>query len=379
MQLDSTSKTSRLFKNDNFALANWTSFAAGVAPKQLLITKTKTELINSIIEADKSKQEFIVIGEGSNILPDDSQFEGVVIIDRVSKTLDSEIVAAISKVSEKSFEIINSFVKLSGIPGTVSAAVVQNAGAYGVSISDFVSQVLIYLVDDNKEILLNKEECEFGYRTSIFKKSGSLFKNLTSRFVILDVKLNLLDTIHNSQLSAENRNLTQSLLTERNRIIETRNSKGMLAPWFGNSDSFKKRTEFIENSISNNPERFSTGSFFKNPEVPLNQFEQLKAEGILPKDTPYFELQDSEKSNNQESELVKIPAAFLIEAAGFEKGFSLEGASVAISPKHSLAIINLYPFEQRNQGRDARILAEKIQLKVKEKFRIELVPEVILL
>ena len=191
---------------------------------------------------------------------------------------------------------------LSGIPGTVGASPIQNIGAYGTEVNSSIKSVQLVDGTTGKSRILTNEELKFSYRFSILK-------NLTSRFIIENVTFRLKrdknSKITNYPQVAESLGINPgesvSIKELRNTILAIRKSKGMILD-------------------SKDHDTFSVGSFFINP---------IMEKDKVPTNAPMYE---------NESGKVKTSAAWLIEQAGFEKGFRLGGAM--ISSKHTLAIAN---------------------------------------
>lgn len=227
---------------------------------------------------------------------------------------------------------------LSGIPGKVGASVVQNVGAYGVEAGDVTINVSVYDTAKNCVIEINKSDLEFGYRTSMFKKPEN-----KSRYVVLSVTFKLSKNPQpiinygdlKARLSQYNENISPLLV--RSEIINIRNSKLPSVDVYG-----------------------SAGSFFKNPVIDMTKFEELKERTKIT-DIPFHKSSD---------DLIKIPAAWLIEKSGL-KGKTCGGAQ--IWPNQPLVIINK---TGNATSEDVLELCENIIETVKSKFDIELSPEV---
>lgn len=222
---------------------------------------------------------------------------------------------------------------LSLIPSSVGASVVQNIGAYGAEIQDLVFAVEAVEIESGAVRNFTKEDCQFAYRSSAFKAG------LTGKFVITHVTYILqkkpVFCICYGNLENELQGKEVSLSTIREAIINIRNEKLPDPEVLGNA-----------------------GSFFTNPVVLQTTYQQLKE--AFP-EIPCYSLSDDE---------VKIPAAWLIEQAGW-KGFS--DGKAGVHNKQALVLVN----RGGASGADIAALSDKIRESVKEKFDIELVPEVI--
>lgn len=230
---------------------------------------------------------------------------------------------------------------LSGVPGSVGGTPVQNVGAYGQEVSETIVSVLAYDLHQRRVHVLQKEDCGFSYRTSVFNSTQR------GRYVILRVTYTLqlgspaaLRYADLQQLFASTGRPT--LAEVREAILKIRASKGMVIN-------------------PHDPDSRSVGSFFKNPVLSAEQFAQLvqkaAARGL---NVPCY------PALSQQS---KISAAWLVENSGFHKGY-FEGA-VGISTKHALAIVN------RGRARAEEIIAlrDEIQTKVEQTWGVRLDPE----
>ena len=223
---------------------------------------------------------------------------------------------------------------LSLIPGEVGAAAVQNIGAYGVEVKDIIAGVVCLDTSDWSKIIFKTPECRYAYRDSMFKQQKG-------RYIITSVLFRLTRKYSpkldyggvRAALGENTSNLTPGQLREA--IIKIRRQKLPDPAEIGNA-----------------------GSFFKNPVMPREQYEAIvAAEG----DVPHYELPD---------EMVKVPAAWMIERCGF-KGKRLGGAQVY--EKQPLVIINA---NGEATAQDILELEKQIITEVKRRFGVELHPEV---
>jgi UDP-N-acetylmuramate dehydrogenase len=258
-------------------------------------------------------QDFFVLGGGSNIVAPDHEIKTPIaymqLVNSSAKT-DGDFV----EINAGSGMLWDDFVAdavdqglsgvetLSGIPGTVGASPIQNIGAYGTEVNSSIKSVQLVDGTTGKSRILTNEELKFSYRFSILK-------NLTSRFIIENVTFRLKrdknSKITNYPQVAESLGINPgesvSIKELRNAILAIRKSKGMILD-------------------SKDHDTFSVGSFFINP---------IMEKDKVPTNAPMYE---------NESGKVKTSAAWLIEQAGFDRGFRLGGAM--ISSKHTLAIAN---------------------------------------
>ncbi len=311
-------------------------FVEGVSEEIILKTVDKSEPVQ-------------VIGGGSNILAGDSDFDGTVLrISTQGSDLDYDacsggmitVAAGVewdTFVGETVAAGFSGLETLSGIPGRVGAAPIQNIGAYGQEFKDVVARVRTWdrLVKEQRTFTAN--QCGFGYRSSLFKEEPG-------RFVILDVivqlkKGELSAPITYSELANElkiNVGERASVREVRERVLKIRERKGMLLS-------------------EHDRDTWSAGSFFINPSVASEYAARL------PQAAPQWENSDG---------TVKLSAAWLLEQSGIKKGQIHAGAG--ISTKHVLALANL----SQARSDDLIELARACQDAVKAKFGIELEPEV---
>lgn len=226
---------------------------------------------------------------------------------------------------------------LSLIPGTVGAAPVQNIGAYGVEFQSVVVQVEILYLADGRVTLLSKEDCAFGYRDSVFKH------DLRQKTCIVGVVLKL-DKLKNHELKLDYGEVRQELEFQQ---IKNPSIKDV-------SDTI---VEIRKRKLPDPAVLGNAGSFFKNPVVSRDTYQEIKRKypGI-----PAYP---------QDEESVKIPAAWLIEQTGW-KGYRHGDAGV--HAKHALVIINY----GSATGSELWALAQKIIISVEELFGVNLQPEV---
>ena len=258
-------------------------------------------------------QDFFVLGGGSNIVAPDHEIKTPIaymqLVNSSAKT-DGDFVEINAGagmlwddfVADAVDQGLSGVETLSGIPGTVGASPIQNIGAYGTEVKSVIKSVQLVDGTTGKSRILTNEELKFSYRFSILK-------NLTSRFIIENVTFRLKrdknSKITNYPQVADSLGINPgesvSIKELRNTILAIRKSKGMILN-------------------SKDHDTFSVGSFFINP---------IMEKDKVPTNAPMYENQSGK---------VKTSAAWLIEQAGFEKGFRLGGAM--ISSKHTLAIAN---------------------------------------
>jgi UDP-N-acetylmuramate dehydrogenase len=328
-------------------LRDYTSLRVGGPAKKFVEVGTESEIIAAIEAAGDSP--VLIIGGGTNVLISDKGFEGTVI--RITNhALQAEIDACsgatltigagenwddfVATTIERGFAGLET---LSGIPGTVGAAPIQNIGAYGHEVSEFITRVRTYDRAAKEIKTFTHEQCQFSYRNSYFKANPG-------QYVILDVQFQIrIGEISNPITYAElakklgiNVGDKAPVAATRKAVLELRSAKGMLLN-------------------PNDQDSWSAGSFFTNPIVSAEIAAQL------PDDAPKWPTSDGR---------VKTSAAWLIEHSGVNKGDAVGGAR--ISTKHVLALTN----SGDATAEDIAALAKSAQKSVFEKFGITLEAEV---
>jgi UDP-N-acetylmuramate dehydrogenase len=294
-----------------FKLADHTTLRVGGLATTVCEIQSPSDIQDFVHEY--GNQDFFVLGGGSNIVAPDHEIKTPIaymqLVNSSAKT-DGDFVeinagAGMSWddfVADAVDQGLSGVETLSGIPGTVGASPIQNIGAYGTEVNSSIKSIQLVDGTTGKSRILTNEELKFSYRFSILK-------NLTSRFIIENVTFRLKrdknSKITNYPQVAESLGINPgesvSIKELRNTILAIRKSKGMILD-------------------ANDHDTFSVGSFFINPILEKDK---------VPTNAPMYE---------NKSGKVKTSAAWLIEQAGFEKGFRLGGAM--ISSKHTLAIAN---------------------------------------
>ena len=328
-------------------LSKYTSFRVGGPATKIVQVATEAEIIAAIEEAGDSP--VLIMGGGTNVLIADKGFDGTVI--RISNnSVQSEVDACSgATLTIGAGEDWDTFVQttiergyagletLSGIPGTVGAAPIQNIGAYGHEVAEFITRVRTYDRELKEIYTFTNSQCEFTYRNSYFKAHPG-------RYVVLDVQFQIRigqmsDPITYLELAKKlgiELGDRAPVAATREAVLELRASKGMLLK-------------------SDDHDSWSAGSFFTNPII-----SQQEADA-LPNAAPKWPLNDGR---------VKVSAAWLIENAGMHKGDEVGGAR--ISTKHVLALTN----SGNATAADIAALAKRARNQVKEVFGISLEAEV---
>jgi len=326
------------------SLSNHTTLRVGGSVNKFVKAASESEIIAALEAA--GDQPVLILGSGSNVLISDAGFPGTVI-----KIENNQVTAEVDACSGLTLNIgagedWDQLVKttidrgfagletLSGIPGTVGASPIQNIGAYGHEISEFVTRVRTYDRQARAIKTFTNDECQFSYRNSIFKQHPG-------QYVVLEVQFNLRkgelsEPITYEELANElgiQVGQKADVIKVRKAVLRIRARKGMLL-----TDSDR--------------DTYSAGSFFTNPIV---------SEKLIPEGAPKYPQSDGN---------FKTSAAWLIEASGIKKGLRLNGAG--ISSKHVLAITNA----DGATAADIAALAIQVRDAVRMKFGIDLVPEV---
>ncbi len=338
------------------SFAQLTTTKVGGSPRALIEATTRDELI-AAYSATASHHQVIVLGQGSNTVVGDEGFDGTVILVRSQgieilrdngNQVDVRVQAGhgwddfVLWAVEQGLAGVEG---MSGIPGTVGAAPVQNIGAYGQELQSITLGVDFLPEGASEPERMEVSELGFAFRTSVFKQG------LTGVILSVDMRLSrpaggLSEPIAYEQLAtALNLRLgdTAPLTAVRERVLELRRSKGMLLD-------------------ANDPDTNSTGSFFMNPIV------RASFALDLPLEAPRWPV-------DEDGKLVKLSAAWLIENAGVTKGFALPGSRASVSTKHTLALTN------RGGATTEEVLelARYIQAVVQSNFGLILQPEAILI
>ncbi|HEX5064094.1 MAG TPA: UDP-N-acetylmuramate dehydrogenase [Kofleriaceae bacterium] len=329
-------------------LAPLTTLGLGGRARSFVRVTTVADLQHALL----SDPRILILGGGSNLVVGDAGWDGLVIQialpgvdiaherDHASVTVGAGVVWD-DFVAQMVAAELAGVECLSGIPGLVGATPMQNVGAYGQEVADTITRVRAIDRTTGDVVDIAPDACQFAYRTSMFKGNA--------RYVIVEVAFRLAKNPHSVPLRYPE--LTRALgvadagraplADVRRRVIELRRGKGMVVD-------------------ATDPESRSAGSFFTNPIVDAATFATFAAR-LSPDITP--------PSWPAPNGTTKLSAAWLIERAGFAKGYTV--GHVGISKKHALALVN------RGDATAAELLAlaREIQAGVRDKLGIELVPE----
>lgn len=318
-------------------LSQLTTMRVGGTPAELLVAHSRDQLIEYATGVWQSGDDWLLLGGGSNIVAADD-LSGVKVIKTENRGIERDGNLLRVQAGENWDDFVAFTVSqnlsgveaLSGIPGCVGAAPVQNIGAYGQEVAETITRVEFLDYSTHEVSILDASELEFGYRDSVFKR-GKLG-------VITWVEFELSESPKALDRLTEDLGREVSNPAEvRHAVLETRALKGMV---LNDADH----------------DTWSCGSFFTNPIV-SDGFSRS-----IPSEAPRWLQEDGN---------VKLSAAWLIENSGISKGFKLGDSQAALSTKHALAITNR-GFATAEQVRE---LASFIQLQVANRWGVNLVPE----
>jgi UDP-N-acetylmuramate dehydrogenase len=337
-------------------LAERTTLRLGGPARRLLEAGTEAELIEAVAAGDEAGEELLLLAGGSNLVIADAGWDGTVVAignRGIEERVAGERVELTVAAGESWDELVARTVAeglaglecLSGIPGSCGATPIQNVGAYGEEVSAVIAAVRCWDREAGAVVELTPAECGFGYRSSAFKGSD--------RWLVLAVTFALERApegppIRYAQLAGAlgvELGARVPLAAARDAVLELRRSKGMVVD-------------------PEDPDSVSAGSFFTNPILEAEAFERLSrraAERLGPEQTP--------PSWPEQGNRVKTSAAWLIERAGFSRGYG--SGNVGLSAKHTLALVN------RGGATSAELaaFAREIRDGVEAAFGVRLVPE----
>ena len=336
-------------------LAEYTTLRLGGPARRVVEGRTESEIRQTIREVDAARQDLLVLAGGSNVVISDAGFDGTVLLLRTAgltaRRVGAEVDVTVpagqpwdALVARTLAEGWSGLECLSGIPGSTGATPIQNVGAYGQEVAELITAVRVLDRSTGEIVTRTVAECRLGYRSSVFKGS--------QRWVVLAVTFRL----PISPLSAPIRyaDLAEALdlpigeraetTVVRETVLRLRAGKGMVLD-------------------DHDPDTYSAGSFFMNPVLDRAAFDALTARTANIGSPPAWPSADG---------MVKTSAAWLIERAGFTKGYG--NSHVSISTKHTLALTN------RGDGTTKELLdlAREVRDGVSDRFGVALSPEVVL-
>ncbi|HEX4017447.1 MAG TPA: UDP-N-acetylmuramate dehydrogenase [Frankiaceae bacterium] len=299
-------------------LATLTTIGVGGPANDVAAVHSTDELVSVVHAADSGGRPLLLLGGGSNVVVSDAGFSGLAVLIRTQGIARDG--GRLRVAAGESWDALVAYAVdqqlagiecLAGIPGLVGATPIQNVGAYGQEVSDVVTRVTAY--DRQARVLrdLDPSVCRFGYRTSRFKAESG-------RWVVTEVEFTLRPGDMSRPRYGE---LSRTLGLEaggaapvervREAVLALRRGKGMVLD-------------------PSDPDTASCGSFFTNPVLDAEGYDRLCARAGV--DAPAFP---------EAGERFKVPAAWLMERAGFPKGYgSVASGAARLSTKHVLAITN---------------------------------------
>nr|WP_296068342.1 UDP-N-acetylmuramate dehydrogenase [uncultured Actinoplanes sp.] len=332
-------------------LSAYTTLRLGGPAGTLTVATETDQVVTTVRNAAAAGKPVLVLAGGSNVVIGDAGFPGPVVLVRtrgirVAETHADSVVLRVAAGEDwdafVEYAVTNGYSGvecLSGIPGSAGATPIQNVGAYGQEVAHTIVAVHVYDREHDTIRIMPPADCAFAYRRSVFKNND--------RYVVLEVDFRLARSDESAPIRYAE--LARTLGVEagervplrqaRDTVLKLRAGKGMVLD-------------------PDDRDTWSVGSFFTNPVLPVAEWERLAL------DAPHWPGDDG---------TVKVPAAWLIEHAGFPKGFAGDG--VAISSKHTLALTN------RGAGTTIALLdlARAIRDGVRDRFGIDLHPEPVLI
>lgn len=332
-------------------LAPYTTFGIGGPARWFTEAKTEDDIVEAARFARERSVPLFVLGGGSNLLVSDAGFPGLVVKIGL-KGIESQVAGDETVFSIAAGEEWDAFVSLAvsrnaggveclaGIPGTVGGTPVQNVGAYGQEVAETIQGVRVFDLQTFEFCDIAAADCGFSYRRSRFNGADR------GKFVVMAVTYRLKNDVLpivsyvDLKYHFQERGVTPSLAEVSKVVRQIRWKKGMLL-------------------VEGDQDCHSAGSFFKNPVISTEHFARIAAEAGTAT-IPRYPAGEGR---------VKLPAAWLLDQAGFHKGYALGRAG--ISSRHTLALIN------RGGATAAEVgaLRDRIITGVEEKFGIRLEPE----
>jgi UDP-N-acetylmuramate dehydrogenase len=334
-------------------LAPYTTLRLGGPARQLVTAASADEIVHSVRDAAAGGRPTLVLGGGSNVVIADGGFAGTVILLRSRGVRvvarDGDGVTVQVEAGEPWDDVVTAAIDagwsglecLSGIPGGAGATPIQNVGAYGQEVAETITRVRVLDRLTDEVGWLSPAQCRFGYRTSVFKRAD--------RWVVLSVEFRLGRTPRSAPIRYPELarvlgvplGATAPLPVVREAVLALRAGKGMVLD-------------------PADPDTYSAGSFFTNPVLDAAAVATIRRRTAGLGELPMWPSADG---------LVKVSAAWLIQRAGFQKGYGRRG--VAISSKHTLALTN------RGTGTTEALLelAREIRDGVRARFGVALHPE----
>lgn len=330
-------------------LAALTTLRVGPVAARVINCVTEAHIVATLRELDDRDSPVLVLGGGSNVVIADDLVDLTVVrlasaavsvesgLLRAGAGADWDHVVSVAVASD-----LGGLECLSGIPGSTGATPVQNVGAYGVEVADTMTRVKLLERPTGEVHWVPAAELDFGYRHSALKND--------SQAIVLEVEFALDEHRRSAPLRYAELAATLGVpLGSRADPVEVR--AAVL--------SLRARKGMVLDPAD--PDTVSVGSFFTNPVVPVDRFERMQADAEAP--IPHYPAPDG----------VKLAAGWLVEQAGFGRGFPGEGPC-RLSTKHALALTN----RGGATTADVLALARTVRDGVHATFGVRLVPEPVL-
>lgn len=334
-------------------LSAFTTLRTGGPAERVVIAESDADLIDAVAAADAAGEPITILGGGSNVVVGDAGLRGTVVLARtrgVDVAVDGCAGAWVTVAAGEPWDDLvaravaeewSGIEALSGIPGLTGGTPIQNVGAYGQEVADTLARVTAYDRVTRRTEVIAAGDCGFGYRTSQFKSGPGRYVVLSVTFQLplgsLSAPIGYAELASRLGVAAGERAPASEV---RAAVLDLRRGKGMVL------DPADHDT-------------WSVGSFFTNPVVEARH---------VPQGAPAWPVAEGAPG------LVKTSAAWLVEQAGFPRGYP-EGGAAQLSTKHALAITN----RGSATTSDVVALAREIRAGVRDRFGIELVPEPVLL
>jgi UDP-N-acetylmuramate dehydrogenase len=331
-------------------LSGFTTLRTGGPAEHLFVAETEAELIDAISIADAAEESITILGGGSNVVVSDEGLPGTVVLVRtrgIDVSMDACAGAWVTVAAGEPWDDLvaravaeewSGIEALSGIPGLSGATPIQNVGAYGQEVADTIARVTTYDRVTRRTEVIAAGDCGFSYRTSRFKSTPGRHVILSVTFQLplgsMSAPIGYAELAARLGVAVGERAASGEV---REAVLDLRRGKGMVL------DAADHDT-------------WSVGSFFTNPVIEADR---------VPEGAPAWP---------QAQGGAKTSAAWLVERAGFPRGFP-EGGAARLSTKHTLAITN----RGSASTADVIALAREIRDGVLGRFGIELTPEPVLL
>ena len=339
-------------------LSGFTTLRTGGPANRVVVAETDAQLMEAVSAADAAGEAITILGGGSNVVVSDDGLPGTVVLVRtrgIDVSVDSCSGAWVTVAAGEPWDELvaravaeewSGVEALSGIPGLTGGTPIQNVGAYGQEVADTIARVTAYDRETSRTEVIPAGDCGFGYRTSRFKSDPGRYVVLSVTFQLplgsMSAPIGYAELASRLDVAVGDRAPASEV---RAAVLDLRRGKGMVL------DPADHDT-------------WSVGSFFTNPIVEANQ---------VPEGAPAWPAADG-APGLVKSDLVKTSAAWLVERAGFPRGYP-EGGAARLSTKHTLAITN----QGSATTGDVVALAREIRNGVRDRFGIELVAEPVLL